>query len=41
MQKVMQQPAPLIRAILDYAARYKFHYVCMYVCRIGVNWVKK
>ena len=24
--------APLIRALLDYAARYKFIYVCMYVC---------
>jgi len=23
--------SPLIRAILDYAARYKFH-ICMYVC---------
>jgi len=27
----MNIPAPLIRAILDYAARYKFH-ICMYVC---------
>ena len=26
---------PLIRAILDYAARYKFH-ICMYVC-LNVN----
>jgi len=24
--------APLIRALLDYVARYKFIYVCMYVC---------
>jgi len=24
--------APLIRALLDYVARYKFMYVCMYVC---------
>jgi len=24
--------APLIRALLDCVARYKFIYVCMYVC---------
>ena len=30
-------PAPLIRALLDYVARYKFIYVCMYVCHY-VSW---
>ena len=29
---VRQFPAPLIRALLDYVARYKFIYLCMYVC---------
>ena len=28
---------PLIRAMLDSVARYKFTYVCMYVCVIGEN----
>jgi len=30
--KSLLLPAPLIRALLDYVARYKFIYVCMYVC---------
>jgi len=24
---------PLVRALLDYVAHYKFIYVCMYVCK--------
>jgi len=28
---------PLIQAVLDCAARYKFTYVCMYVCKTSYS----